>query len=52
MVGTNRIASSRENDGRRNGRDIDNLNKCEQRVISDYGVTQKQTARDQPDQPH
>jgi hypothetical protein len=48
MVGTNLITPSRENDGRHNGRDIDNLNECEQCVISKYAVTQKQSGGNQP----
>jgi hypothetical protein len=51
VVRANPITSSRENDGRHNGRDIDNLNECEQRVISQYAVTQKQSAGSEPDQP-
>jgi hypothetical protein len=49
MVGTNLITSARENDGRCNRRDIDDLNECEQRVISKYAVAEKQSAGNQPD---
>ena len=38
MVGTNPITPSRQNYGRHNGRDVDNLDECEQGVISKYAV--------------
>jgi len=49
VVGANPITPARENDGRHNGRDVDDLDECEQGVVSKYAVAQKQSAGNQPD---
>lgn len=48
MVGTNPITPERQNDGCHNGRD-DDLDKCEQGVVSKDAVAQKQGAGNKPD---
>jgi len=49
VVGASLITPARQNDGRHNGRDVDDLDECEQGVISKYAVAWKQCAGNQPD---
>ena len=51
MVGTNPITPAREHDGRHDGRDVNDLDECEQGVVSKDAVAKKQHPRNKPDEP-
>lgn len=51
MVRANLIAFTREQDSRHDSYDVNSLHNGKQRVVSNYGVAEKQCGCDQPNQP-
>ena len=49
MIGANSITPARQSDGHDNGRYVDDLDECEQGVISKDAVAEKQGAGNKPD---
>jgi hypothetical protein len=51
MIGTDSVASSREEDSRHNGADINALHHDEQKIAAKYAICQQQQATSKPDYP-
>lgn len=51
MIRANPISSAGKNDSRHNRRDVDDLDKCEQGVVSKDAVAKKQHPGNKPDEP-
>ena len=51
VVRANPISSASENDSGQNRRDVDDLDECEQRVVSKDAIAKQQRPGNKPDQP-